>query len=418
MKRLLIILICCFAVFSSCASTKPKTDNTAESKATYLSLKLGLPSPVQGMVEQTNVFLTSDPSVVALVEFEDLKDQIDVRWDWYAPDNLVYLSASRKVGPGVGKYYPEAAVSHSLNVDGEVASTHPGLWQIAFFIDGMLKETRRFQLEPGLTTLQSPWVAADPRKWALVIGVEKYSQLPAVDYATSDARKAANHFSNLLGVPEGQVVLLENEKATRSAVTSRLKDYFPGNLGKDSVFYVYFAGHGMPDVVTGEPYLMFFDSEATNVSRTGYSMKELLSDLGAMDIEQTFLFTDACFSGMAARGEEMLVPGARPAVLRVEDVKVATGKVVAVGASTGSQLSHAYKEKRQGLFTYYLLNGLRGSADDNNDGTVALGELYEYLTKNVERVSRRTTMVQQPAISPRVENVAGLPMTRLPKAGN
>ena len=174
------------------------------------------------------------------------------------------------------------------------------------------------------------------------------SQLPAVDFAASDARKAATYFVNLLGVPDGQVVLMENEKATRSAVTSRLKDYFPGNLGKDSVLYVYFAGHGMPDVVTGEPYLMFFDSESTHVSRTGYAMKELLSDLGAMDIAQTFLFTDACFSGMAARGEEMLVKGARPAVLRVEDVKLATGKVVAVGASTGSQLSHAYKEKRQG----------------------------------------------------------------------
>ena len=281
----------------------------------------------------------------------------------------------------------------------------------------MLKETRRFQLEPGLTTLQSPWVPADPRKWALVIGVENYSQLPKVDFAVSDARKAANYFINLLGVPESQVVLLENDKATRSAVTSRLKDYFPGNLGKDSVLYVYFAGHGMPDVVTAEPYLMFFDSEATNVSRTGYAMKELFTDLSGMDIGQTFLFTDACFSGMAARGEEMLVKGARPAVLRVEDVKVASGKVVAVGASTGSQLSHAYKEKRQGLFTYYLLDGLKGAADGNGDGTVALGELYTYLSKNVEKVSRRTTMLQEPSISPRVENVADLPMTQLPAAG-
>jgi len=417
MRRLLVTLVCCIAILSACASSKPKPDGTVESKATYKALKLGLPSPVEGTVEQTNVFLTSDPSVVALVEFEDLKDQIDVRWDWYAPDNLIYLSASRKVGPSVGKYYPNAAVSHSINVDGEVASTRPGLWQIAFFIDGMLKETRRFQLETGLTTLQVPWVEADPRKWALVIGVERYSLLPAVDFAASDARKAANYFINLLGVPESQVVLMENDKATRSAVTSRLKDYFPSNLGKDSVLYVYFAGHGMPDVVTGEPYLMLFDSESTNVSRTGYAMKELLADLSTMDINQSFLFTDACFSGMAARGEEMLVVGARPAILRVEDVKVATGKVVAVGASTGSQLSHAYREKRQGLFTYYLLDGLRGSADENKDGTVALGELYAYLTKNVEKVSRRTTMVQAPSITPRVENVAGLPMTLLPGAG-
>ena len=417
MKRLLVILVCSLGVFSACASTKPKPEGTVESKATYMSMKLGLPSPIEGIVERSNVFLTSDPAVEALVEFEDLKGQIDVRWDWYAPNNLVYLSASRKVGASAGKFYPKAAVSHSINIDGEKASTIPGLWQVAFFVDGQLKETRRFQLETGLTTIQAPWVPADQRKWAFVIGVEKYSQLPMVDFAASDAGKTANYFTNILGVPENHVVLLENEKATRSAVTSRLKDYFPSNLDQDSVLYVYFAGHGMPDVVTGEPYLMLFDSEATNVTRTGYALREMLADLGAMDSAQTFLFTDACFSGVAARGEEMLVKGARPAMLRVQDVKVATGKVVAVGASTGSQLSHAYKEKRQGLFTYYLLDGLRGAADGDGDGIVTMGELYGYISRNVEKVSRRTTMVQQPSITPRLGNVAGLTMTKLPGPG-
>jgi uncharacterized caspase-like protein len=304
-----------------------------------------------------------------------------------------------------------------MNVDGEDASTRPGLWTVAFLVDGVLKESRRFQLEPGLTTIKSALVPSDPRNWALVVGIEKYSNLPAVEFAASDAKSAANSFIHLLGVPERQVVILENERATRSAVTSRLKDYFPGNLGPDSVLYVYFAGHGMPEVSTGEPYLMLFDSESTNVSRTGYGMKELLSDIGSLKIRQSFLFTDACFSGMAARGDKMLVPGARPAVLRVEDVGVATGKVVAIGASTGAQLSHLYKEKRHGLFTYFLLDGLRGPADGNGDGTISTGELYAYLKENVERVSRRTTMAQVPSIAPRVENVAGLPLVHASKPG-
>jgi len=415
MKRFLALLVFVLLVFPSCSSNKPKPDDAVESKTTFLAMKLGLPSPVRGTVEQTNVFLTSDTSIIALVELEELKEMIDVRWDWIAPNDQFYLSARRKVGPSEGMFYPKAAVSHAINVDGEDASNRPGLWTVAFFVDGLMKETRRFQLEPGLTTLQTSWVPPDPRKWALVIGIEKYSHLPAVEYAASDARKAANHFINLLGVPEKQVVLLENEKATRSGIMSRLKDYFPGNLNRDSVLYVYFAGHGMPEVATGEPYLMLFDSEATNVSRTGYGMKDLLSDLGAMNIRQSFLFTDACFSGMAARGDEMLVPGARPAVLRVEDLNVATGKVVAMGASTGSQLSHAFKEKRHGLFTYFLLEGLRGPADQDRDGTIAMGELYAYLRENVERVSRRTTMAQMPSISPQVENVGDLPVMRLPR---
>ena len=417
MKRILVPALCCLLLlFFSCSSSKPKPD-TAESKATYGTLKLGLPGSVKGTVEPTTVFLTSDASIVALVELEELKGEIDARWDWIAPNEKVYVSASRKVGPSEGKFYPKAALSHALNVDQEDASARPGLWVVEFSIDGTLKQTYRFKLEPGLTTLRSAAVPADPKKWALVVGIERYSHLPAVEFAASDARTAANYFINLLGVPERNVILLENEKATRSAVTSKLKDYLPSNLGKDSVLYVYFAGHGMPDVSSGQPYLMMFDSEATNVSRTGYGLKELLADIGSLKIKNGFLFTDACFSGMAARGDKMLVSGARPAVIRVDDVNLAAGKIVAMGASTGAQLSHAYRDKRHGLFTYYLLEGMRGQADNNKDSRIGLGELYGYVKENVERVSRRTTMEQIPTITPRIENIGDVSLTSVPGAG-
>lgn len=415
MKRLLVLSLCCFLVLL-CACSSAKSKPTAESKATYSGLKLGLPSSVKGTVEQSTVFLTSDEAIVALVELDDLKEQIEVRWDWIAPGDKVYVSASRKVGPSEGKFYPKAVVSHVLNVDREYASSRPGLWNVEIYIDGTLKESRRFPIEPGLATLRSRVLPVDPKKWAFVVGIEKYSHLPPVEFAAYDARTVVNYFVNLLGVPEGNVILLENEKATRSAVTAKLKDYLPNNLAKDSVLYMYFAGHGIPDVASGEPYLMLFDSEATNVSRTGYPLKEVLSDLGALKVRNAFLFTDACFSGMAARGDKMLIPGARPAVLRVDDVNLATGRIVAMGASTGNQLSHSYRDKRHGLFTYYLLSGIQGAVERNTDGRIALGELYGYVKENVERVSRKTTMEQVPSITPRIENVADVSLSVMPNA--
>jgi uncharacterized caspase-like protein len=197
-------------------------------------------------------------------------------------------------------------------------------------------------------------------------------------------------------------------------LSSRLKDFFAKNVSPDSTLYVYFAGHGMPDVATGEPYLAMFDSEAVNVARTGYRLREYLSDIGQLPLRTAFVFTDACFSGMAARGDQMLIPGARPAVLKVDDVNLASGKVVAMGASTGSQLSHAYKDKRQGLFTYYLLTGLTGEADENRNGSVEMGELYGYVKENVLRVSRRTTMEQVPSVSPAAANVSGAKVGSVP----
>jgi hypothetical protein len=396
-------------VLISCGGAKTKP--TAESKSTYAGVTLGRPGPVKGAVETDTAFLTSDESIAAQVTFENLSEEIEVRWDWIAPGEKPYVSASRKVGPGAGLYYPKAAAIHAMNVDGEPASGKPGLWTVEVYVDGALKETKKFYVEPGLASLKSPRIPADPAKWALVIGIERYLHLPPVDFASSDARKAANYFVNLLGVPEKNVILLENEKATRSSVTAKLKDYLAHNASAVAVLYVYFAGHGMPDVGTGEPYLMLFDSESTNVSRTGYRMKEYLSDIGSLNIKSAYVFTDACFSGMAARGTKMLVPGARPAVIRVDDVNLASGKIVAMGASTGSQLSHAYKEKHQGLFTYYLLSGLGGEADLDRNGSVTLGELYAYIKENVLRVSLKTTMEQVPSVTPRIENVASKQLT-------
>ena len=416
MKRLLVLFLCCLPFLCACGSAKPKP-STAESKATYIGLKLGRPSAVKGAVEPTTVFLTSDESIVALVELDDLREEIEVRWDWITPNEKVYVSASRKVGPGEGKYYPKVALAHAMSVDREDASSRPGLWTVEVYIDGTLKEARKFNIEPGLATLRSPSVPPDPKKWALIVGIEKYSHLPPVEFAGSDARTVANYFTNLLGVPEGNVILLENEKATQSAITAKLKDYLPNNLETNSTLYVYFAGHGMPDVASGEPYLMLFDSEATNVARTGYKLKQALAEIGALKIRNAFLFTDACFSGMAARGDKMLVAGARPAVIRVDDIHLATGKIVAMGATTGSQLSHAYYDKRHGLFTYYLLAGLQGQADSNKDGAVGLGELFSFVKENVERVSRRTTMEQVPSITPRIENVADIKLVVPSKQG-
>ena len=413
MKRVLVPALCFIAFLCSCSSNKPKP--TAESKATYAGMKLGRPSAVKGAIEPSTIFLTSDKSIVALAEIDDLVSEVAVGWEWVTPSGDPYLTVSRKVGPGEGMYYPKVAVSHALNVDREDAALRTGEWSVAVFIDGRLKESRKFELETGLSTILSPLTPPDPKKWALVVGLERYSHLPPVDYAASDAQTTANYFVNLLGVPEKNVILLENEKATRSALASRLKDYLPGNLTADSTLYVYFAGHGMPDVSTGDPYLAFYDSEATNIARTGYRFREFLADIGSLNVKNAYVFTDACFSGMAARGDKMLIPGARPALIRVDDINLATGKVVAMGASTGSQLSLAYHDKRHGLFTYYLLAGLRGGGDPDSSGVVTFGNLFGYMKENVERVSRRTTMEQVPSITPKIENVADIRLVVLPK---
>jgi len=49
-----------------------------------------------------------------------------------------------------------------------------------------------------------------------------------------------------------------------------------------------------------------------------------------------------------------------------------------------------------GVFTYFLIEGLRGAADYSRDGRVSLGELIPYLSENVRR---ETQSAQSPTVA-------------------
>jgi hypothetical protein len=48
------------------------------------------------------------------------------------------------------------------------------------------------------------------------------------------------------------------------------------------------------------------------------------------------------------------------------------------------------------VFTYFLLNGLNGDADYNQDDAVTLGELIPYIS---EQVRRETKNAQSPTVA-------------------
>ena len=48
---------------------------------------------------------------------------------------------------------------------------------------------------------------------------------------------------------------------------------------------------------------------------------------------------------------------------------------------------HEHPDYKNGLFTYYLLKGLRGEAD-NGDKSLTVAELHNYVQKNVEDTTK------------------------------
>jgi hypothetical protein len=111
----------------------------------------------------------------------------------------------------------------------------------------------------------------------------------------------------------------------------------------------------------------------------------------------------------------MLIEGARPALLKVKNQKFSSGNVIAMTASRGDQVSNSYPEKEHGLFTYYMLSGMRGAADADGDKTVTLDELYTYVNVNVVKVSRRDGVEQTPDIQPGIDAVKKINVSKVVK---
>jgi uncharacterized caspase-like protein len=163
----------------------------------------------------------------------------------------------------------------------------------------------------------------------------------------------------------------------------------------------------------GDPYLVPYDGDTLFIEETGYKLRAFYEAINDLDINQAYVFLDSCFSGVASRAAEMLMKGSRPALLRVEDVAIATQEVIALTAATGGQTSNPLPKEGHGLFTYYLLNALSGKADENEDRFVTIKEIYTYVSRHVTRTARRMGREQTPFISPSMEDLKDISVSRV-----
>jgi len=244
---------------------------------------------------------------------------------------------------------------------------------------------------------------AKDHAYAVVVGVEDYHDLPKVDYARRDAEMVKQYLIKALGYREQNIVMLLNDRVTRSQLEARFEKWLPKQVGqnKDAEVFVYYGGHGAPDPNTNQAFLVPYDGDPAYLETTAYPLKRLYDTLGKLPARNVTVVMDSCFSG--AGGRSVISKGARPMLITVEDPLMATQNLVVLSAAAGNQISSAYPEKRHGLFTYFFLKGLQGQADANKDKSVNVEELYVYIKEQVETVARRMHTEQSPQLLPGTE---------------
>lgn len=235
---------------------------------------------------------------------------------------------------------------------------------------------------------------ARPDDFAIIVGIDRYKNLPAAQFAERDAETMHSHIL-ALGFPERHVILLKGKDATGNSMRKYLDEWLPRNVKPTSTVFFFYSGHGASDTRSGKAYLVPWDGDAQFLRSTAYPLGKLYSSLNSLRAKQVVIALDTCFSG--AGGRSVLAKGARPLVTTVADEKVPGGKLVLFMAAATDEITSISEKQGHGIFTYYFIKGLNGAAM-NAVGKVTAKSLYRYLKPKVQNEAHLQNREQTPSV--------------------
>ena len=277
----------------------------------------------------------------------------------------------------------------------------------------------------AVAELKAPPPPAPTRdRWAVVIGTGRYEspEIPRLRYTVPDAEALYEVLIGPGGFKKEHVLLITDKtekKPTLRNIKWSLGTFLARSAKKDDTVVIFFAGHGAPEVDQRgverdgfAKYLVPSDAEPDDLYSSGLPMDELQTIFARIEAERVVVFLDACYSG-AAGGRTFASKKTRSAHvddLFLERLTQSKGRAI-VTASRATEVSIELPELGHGIFTYYLVQGLKGAADLNRDGIVSLQELYEYVEREVAQKSRSVGGNQHPVMKGELEG--SLPLVRV-----
>lgn len=261
---------------------------------------------------------------------------------------------------------------------------HYGQYEIPEEVQAELLAERA--VDTGAVQIVEPMIHARPGKvWAVVVGVAAYHHMPALRYTDDDAYRVYAFFKSPEGgaLPDDQIRILVDEEASLVHIRETIQDLF-SQAGPDDLVLLYFSGHGVKGA------FLPFDFDGYNQKLQHEEIGALLQDSPA---RYRICFADACHSGglFAERS-----PSAQPELVNFyQDLFEAAQGTAIIMSSKSEETSLESSGLRQGVFSHFLIRGLKGEADYSGDKLVSIQELYDYIYVNVRAY---TGMRQSPVI--------------------
>ena len=229
-------------------------------------------------------------------------------------------------------------------------------------------------------------VKSNPNALALIVGVSNYENTKAKAlYADNDAMVFKDYATEKLGISKSRIKVLLNNKADEKDILLSVKEWLRRSAKPNqSDVYVFFAGHGLASDDGKDMYLLPYDGSPRLLKKTAILRDELFSDIKDANPKSVTVFLDTCYSGIT-RSEDMLVVS-RPITIKAKEQAIPNGFTL-FSAASNEQMSRPLEEAKHGMFSYFLMKGMEGDADTNNDNKITAQELHNYVKENVTQQS-------------------------------
>lgn len=226
--------------------------------------------------------------------------------------------------------------------------------------------------------------------WAVVVGVGKYTAMPSLKFTDDDAFRFYSHLKSPEGgaLPDSQIEILVDEGATRENILRTMRQYFL-KADENDVVLMYFSGHGL------EGCFLPVDFDGYNNKLRHEEIRQIFKQSKA---KHKICIADACHSGTLDYSGSLATKGPSPVSLQryYQAFEDSDGGIALLMSSKAEELSLEDHGLRQGVFTYYVLRGMKGAADSNGDFIVTIKELYGYV---YSKVREYTAGAQTPVLT-------------------
>lgn len=188
-----------------------------------------------------------------------------------------------------------------------------------------------------------------------------------------------------------------DDQADDVEILATFQSWLPVKVRKQkSDVYVFYSGHGLPSEDGKNLYLLPYGADKQYLARTALDQQTIVTAIQAAHPKSVTIFIDSCYSGQSRTGE-ILLASARPISLK-QSASSFPPEFTVFSASAPDQLSSSSPELKHGVFSYFLMKGMEGDADENHDGKITNTEMQNYLRDMVSRQALTLNRKQDPQL--------------------